>query len=67
GDYGAVEIKIASETNVAEGIKSLNRFEQKMLKNGLKAPSFKMVLTSHGQCYKNKDGVSVVPINMLRN
>ena len=67
GEYGAIEIKIASNQNIADGINSLNNFEKKMIKNGLKTPSFKMVLTSHGLCYRNEDGVFIVPINMLKN
>ena len=67
GEYGAVEIKIASDQNIADGIDSLNSFEKKMIKNGLKTPSFKMVLTSHGLCYRSEDGAFIVPINMLKN
>lgn len=66
GEYGAIEIKLASEKNIEEGIKSLQRFDKKMEANGLKRPAFKMVLTSHGACYC-KDGVYVVPINLLRD
>lgn len=66
GSYGAVEIKIASEENIQEGIVSLNRFERKMQASQLKTPAFKMVLTSHGACYRNEDGTFVVPINHLR-
>ncbi len=64
GEYGAIEIKIASEKNIASGISSLNNFENKMKENGLKTPAFKMVLTSHGSS-KKEDGVYVVPISML--
>ena len=67
GDYCAVEIKIASENNIRDGISSLNSFEKKMTESGLKIPRFKMLLTSHGECYKTKDGVFVVPINYLKN
>ena len=67
GEYGAIEIKIASEKNIQEGIKSLYNFENKMYKSGLKMPAFKMVLTSHGSCYKRKDGIYVVPINCLKD
>ena len=67
GEYGAVEIKIASEQNIADGIDSLNSFEKKMIKNGLKTPLFKMVLTSHGLCYRSEDGIFIVPINLLKN
>lgn len=67
GDYSAIEIKIASEKNIKEGIQSLNRFEQKMSKSSLKTPKFKMILTSHGACYKTKDNIFVVPISCLKN
>ena len=67
GEYGAIEIKIASEENIKEGIKSLNAFEQKMISSRLKTPFFKMILTSHGSCYKDGSGVYVVPITYLKN
>lgn len=67
GEYGAVEIKIASEKNVSEGISSLNSFSKKMKENELKLPSFRMILTSHGSCRKTEDNIYIVPINLLRN
>ena len=45
----------------------MNSFEEKMISNGLKAPLFKMILTSHGACYKTEDGIFVVPITCLKN
>ncbi len=66
GNYGAIEIKLRSEKNIGEGIKSLLSFEKKIVEGGLKKPAFKMVLTSHGECYRSKDGVYVVPINYLK-
>ncbi len=66
GEYGAVEVKLHSEANVNVAMASLNRFENKMRKNNLKLPKFKMVLTSHGPCYR-KDGIYVVPIVCLKN
>lgn len=67
GEYGAVEIKIASEKNISEGISSLNSFSKKMKENELKLPSFRMILTSHGSCRKTGDNIYIVPINLLRN
>ena len=58
------DIEIASDKNIAYGISSLNNFENKMRKNVLKTPAFKMVLTSHGSSRK-EEGVYVVPISML--
>ncbi len=67
GEYCAIKIKIYSEKNVNEAIKSLNNFEDKMKRSANKLPKFKMVLTSHGNCYKTKDGIFVVPISVLKD
>ena len=61
-NYGVVEIKIASEENIKQGIGLLNRFETKMKSNGYKTPSFKLLLTSHGAAYKTINDVFVVPL-----
>ncbi len=67
GDYCAIEIKIQSEKNIQEAINSLNRFQKKMESSGNRLPKFRMVLTSHGNCYKTEDGIYVVPISVLKN
>lgn len=67
GDYCAIEIKIYSENNVNEAIKSLNKFQDKVIASENRLPKFRMVLTSHGNCYKTKEGIYVVPITMLKN
>ncbi len=67
GDYGAIEIKIYSEENIKKGINSLISFENRMKGSNLKTPSFKMILTSHGYAQKTKEGIYVVPINLLKN
>ncbi len=67
GEYGAVEIKLASNKNISDGIDSLNTFSQKMRDNGLKEPLFKMVLTSHGYSKKTEEGIYIVPINLLKD
>lgn len=66
GEYALIEIKIASEKNINEGITSLNKFEKYLLENKIKSPVFKMVLTSHGSCYKKND-VFIVPITYLKD
>lgn len=65
GEFGLIEIKIASEKNINNGIKSINRFIKYIDENNLKRLKFKMVLTSHGACYKKED-INVVPITMLK-
>ena len=67
GDYCAIEIKIYSEENVKEAIKSLNKFQSKLLNSNNKLPKFRMILTSHGNCYKTKEGIFVVPISVLKD
>lgn len=66
GEYGAIEIKINSEDNINEGIKSLNSFENKLIKARRNRPKFKMIITSHGNCYKKND-IFVVPITCLKD
>lgn len=67
GDYCAIEIKIYSEENVEEAIKSLNKFQSKLLNSNNRLPKFRMILTSHGNCYKTKEGIFVVPISVLKD
>ena len=67
GDYAAIEIKIYSENNIKEGTKSLVSFENKLKSSELKLPKIKMIITSHGPCYKSKEGIYIVPITMLKN
>ncbi len=67
GEYCAIEIKIYSEKNIKEGIRSLNKFLNKMVKSNNKLPKFSMILTSHGNCYKTEDDIYIVPITVLKN
>lgn len=67
GNYCAIEIKIYSEKNILEAIKSLNKFESKLLKSSNKLPKFRMILTSHGDCYKTEEEIFVVPISVLKD
>lgn len=67
GDYYAIEIKIYSENNILEAIKSLNKFQTKLMKSNIKLPKFRMIVTSHGNCYKTEEGIFVVPISVLKD
>ena len=67
GDYAAIEIKINSEKNILDGRKSLNKFLNKMIESQNKLPKFRMILTSHGSCYKTEEGIYIVPLTMLKN
>ena len=67
GDYCAIEIKIYSEKNIVEAVKSLNKFQTKLINSNNKLPKFRMIITSHGDCYKTKEGIFVVPISVLKD
>ena len=58
-DYCTIEIKIYSEQNILKAVKSFNKFQSKLLKSNNKLPKFRMVIVSHGDCYKRKDGIFV--------
>lgn len=67
GRWGAVEIKLGGDELVEAGAYSLKKLQTKIMEKGNEnAPSFLMVLTAIGPAYRRKDGVYVVPINMLR-
>lgn len=68
GKYGLIEVKLGGEKLISEGIKSLNKFEEKLDTTKMKAPAFKMVITGVGKfAYKNKDGILIVPIGCLKD
>lgn len=66
GRWGAIEIKLGSETGINEGCKNLIKLENE-LDEKYKKPSFKMILVANGAAYKRKDGIYVVPLNLLKN
>lgn len=67
GQWAAIEIKLGGDSLIEEGAKSLNKLKSKIEnKSSLSSPVFLMVLTASGPMYRRKDGVYVVPINMLR-
>lgn len=64
GRWAAIEIKLGSIEGINEAITNLNKLELN-IDESMKKPSFKMVLTACGACYK-KDDIYVVPINLLK-
>lgn len=59
--FGLVEIKLGGDAAIAEGIASLNKLSEDLVKS----PAFKMVLTGTSQ-YAYKEGdVNIVPIGCL--
>ncbi len=67
GSWGAVEIKLGGDDLIEAGASSLKLLKAKIEeKSNEKSPSFLMVLTAVGGTYQRKDGVFVVPINLLK-
>lgn len=67
GSWGAVEIKLGGDDLIEAGASSLKLLKAKIEeKSNEKSPSFLMVLTAVGGAYQRKDGVFVVPINLLK-
>lgn len=67
GSWGAVEIKLGGDDLIEAGASSLKLLKAKIEeKSNEKSPSFLMVLTAVGGAYQREDGVSVVPINLLK-
>lgn len=68
GKWGAIEIKLGGNELIDYGAKRINTLKNKLFeKSNTQAPSFMMILTAYGPCYKRNDGIYVVPINMLRD
>ncbi len=68
GKWCAIEIKLGGDELIELGAKHLNLLKKKLSeKSDIKPPSFMMILTAFGPCYKRSDGIYVVPINMLRD
>ncbi len=66
GRYGLVEIKLGGETLINEGIKTLSVLTNKIKDNKQQPPAFRMILTAAGNAYTTREGIHVVPINVLR-
>jgi len=66
GSYALVEIKLGGEELINLGIKKLLLLKDKLIKDNKNLPSFMMVLTAVGDAYTTKEGIHIVPINMLK-
>ena len=68
GSYGLIEIKLGGDDLVAKGVATVVELADKIDTKKMKKPSFKMVLTAHGDFaypYKDTD-VLICPIGCLR-
>lgn len=60
--WAAINIRLGGEARIEKAVHDLKHLRQKINCN---KPTFMMVLTSTGMCYKRADGVYIVPINCL--
>lgn len=68
GSYGLIEIKLGGDALIAKGVATLDALARKIDTTRMKSPSFRMVLTAHGEfAYPYRgSGVLVCPIGCLR-
>lgn len=68
GSYGLIEIKLGGDDLVAKGVATVVELADKIDTKKMQKPSFKMVLTAHGDfAYPYKDtGVLICPIGCLK-
>lgn len=68
GSYGLIEMKLGGDALIAKGVETLQELSAKIDTARMKDPSFKMVLTAHGDFiypYKDTD-VLICPIGCLK-
>ena len=67
GKYALIEIKLGGKELIGEGILTLTNLRKKITQNKQNEPSFSMIITTSGDAYTTKEGIHIVPINMLKN
>ncbi len=67
GRYALVEIKLGGEYLIKEGISTLSSLRNKIKSDKLPEPSFAMIITACGNAYTTKEGIHIVPVNMLKD
>ncbi len=67
GSYGLVEIKLGGDTAIEQAATSLIDLRDKIDTEKMRAPAFCMILIGAGDySYTRPDGVTVIPVTMLR-
>ena len=68
GAYALFEVKIGGKHLIEEGARTLTNLSKLISSKGLRAPSFKMVVTAVGEyAYVRKDdGIIVCPLSALK-
>ena len=65
GRWAAIEVKLAGEDRIEEGVEHLIRIRNRIDTEKMKEPSFLMIVTAKRHAYLRKDGVYEVPLSML--
>ncbi len=68
GQYGRIEIKLGDEFLINDGVETLNALASQVDTTRMKAPAFKMILTTTGEYayWRPNDGIYIVPIGCER-
>ena len=67
GAFALIEIKLGGEQLIKEGVSTLTKLMNKLTDSKQAAPAFCMILTAVGDAYTTKEGIHIVPINMLKD
>jgi len=67
GRYALAEIKLGGESLIREGISTLTSLKEKIKADKQKPPVFSMIVTACGDAYTTKEGIHIVPVNMLKD
>jgi hypothetical protein len=65
-EYAAIEIKLSND-KVADAVKNLINFKNKMIKNGTNPPKFLAVIVGLNAISCVKDGVYIIPYSFLKD
>lgn len=66
GRYALAEVKLGGESLIQDGIATLTNLRSKIRANQQIEPTFSMIITACGDAYTTKEGIHVVPINMMK-
>jgi len=67
GKNALIEIKLGGESLINEGIANLLSLKRKIVNDKQHEPEFMMIVTATGNAYTTKEGIHVVPINVLKD
>lgn len=66
GRWAPIEIKLGSSEAIEDAAKKLNAFANKLDERYPK-PSFMAIVVANGMAYRRRDGIFVIPLNLLKD